>query len=184
MTTAQETLTKDVQTKATPVSVTDIIWLAIKYIRSTANLQRLLFLLSFLTYGVGDGVTAAYMMDKRGATYEVNPIVRFMYASSGAQGVIVIKIWLTFLILFSVWIISRRSNTYWTINGFLSALCVGGAMAMRANLMTAWGMTSPSASSIIMTFLILTVLFVMLGDLMDKLGSTSVRQGRAPVVSH
>ncbi len=110
--------------------------------------------------------------------------MRFLYASYGAQGVIGIKIWFTFLILFLVWIISRRTNTYWTINGFLSALCVGGIMAMRANLMAAYGMTPPSASSVIMAFLILTVLFVMIGDMMDKLGSTSVKQGRAPAVSH
>jgi hypothetical protein len=87
--------------------------------------------------------------------------------------VVSIKIWFAFVMLFLVWIISRRTNTYWTVNGFLSALCVGGVMAMRANLMAAYGMTPPSASSVIMTFLTLTVLFVMLGDLMDKFHSTA-----------
>ncbi len=164
--------------KAIPISITDIFWLPIKYFVKTANLQRLLFLLAFLTYGIGDGVTAAYMMDRTGVIREINPVMRFMYASYGAQGVISIKIWFTFLILFLIWIISRRTNTYWTINGFLSALCVGGAMAMRANLMAAYGMTPPSASSVIMAFLFLTVLFVMIGDMMDKLGSTAVKQVR------
>jgi len=172
--TVQKTLTGGAANRQTVamqphVRIADIIWLPIKYHISTANLQRLLFLLSFLTYGVGDGVTAAYMMEKTGVMREVNPIVRFIYASSGAQGVITFKIWIGFVILFLVRIISRRTNTYWTINGFLSALCVGGIMAMRANLMAASGMNPPSPSSIIMTFLTLTVLFVMLGDLMDKL---------------
>ena len=172
--TVQKTLTGGAANRQTVamqphVRIADIIWLPIKYHISTANLQRLLFLLSFLTYGVGDGVTAAYMMEKTGVMREVNPIVRFIYASSGAQGVITFKIWIGFVILFLVRIISRRTNTYWTINGFLSALCVGGIMAMRANLMAANGMNPPSPSSIIMTFLTLTVLFVMLGDLMDKL---------------
>lgn len=171
-TTVQKTLTGTVADRTSmtaPVYISDIIWLSIKYLINTANLQRLLFLLSFLTYGVGDGVTAAYMIEKTGVMREANPIVRFVYASSGAQGVITFKIWFVFVILFLVWIISRRTNTYWTINGFLSALCVGGIMAMRANLMAAYGMTPSSPDSIIMAYLILTVLFVMLGDLMDKL---------------
>lgn len=178
--TIQKTLageTVDRLSGAVPISITDVIWLPIKYFLTTTNLQRLLFLLAFLTYGVGDGVTAAYMMDNSGVMREINPFVRYIYVSNGAQGVITIKIWFAFIILVFVWIISRKTNTYWTINGFLSALCVGGIMAMRANLMAAYGLPPPSAGSIITTFLFLTVLFVMLGDMMDKLHSpTSVEQ--------
>ena len=158
--------------KSSEISTGDLIWLVLKYLIARINLQKLLFLLAFLTYGVGDGVTAAYMMDKAGAIIEINPLVRFMYLTSGFQGVVVIKIWLTFLILFFVWNISRKTNTYWTINGFLSALCIGGMMAMWANIMAAQGATPPSASSIIMTFLALTVLFVLIGDQMDKIHSS------------
>lgn len=181
---AQKTLTGELINGREPIHTVDLIRLPFRYLISTANLQRLLFLLSFLTYGVGDGVTAAYMMDNAGVVREVNPIMRFVYLSSGAQGVIGVKIWFTFLILFLVWIISRKANAYWTVNGFLSALCVGGIMAMRANLMVAYGMTPPSAGSIIMTFLFLTVLFVMIGDVMDRLGSTGVKQGQAAAASH
>lgn len=186
--TIQKTLTGeavDPLSRAVPISITDVIWLPIKYLISTANLQRLLFLFAFLTYGVGDGITAAYMMDKIGVTHEINPIVRSMYVSGGAQGAVAIKIWFTFLILVFVWIISRKTNTYWTINGFLSALCVGGIMAMRANLMAAYGLPPPSAGSIITAFLFLTVLFVMLGDLMDKLhGTSSVKSSGMSQTSH
>jgi hypothetical protein len=172
MKTVQKTLTGETASHQTivvqPVSISDVIWLPVRYLISTTNLQKLLFLLAFITYGVGDGITAAYMMDQTGVIREINPIVRFVHVSYGAQGVVSIKIWFALVMLFLVWIISRRTNTYWTINGFLSALCVGGVMAMRANLMAAYGTTPPSASSIIMTFLMLTVLFVMLGDLMDK----------------
>jgi len=178
--TIQKTLTgeaEDPLSITTPISITEVIWVLIKYFVTTTNLQRLLFLLSFLTYGIGDGVTAAYMMDNRGVMIEINPIVRYMYVSDGALGVITIKIWFTFLILVFVWIISRKTNTYWTINGFLSALCVGGIMAMRANLMAANGLPPPSAGSITTTFLLLAVIFVMLGDMMDKLyGTTSAKQ--------
>jgi hypothetical protein len=170
-TTVQKTLSGDVVDSAstnTSVSIFDIIGLSIKYLISTANLQRLLFLLAFLTYGVGDGVTAAYMIEKTGVMREANPLVQFVYASSGAQGVITFKIWFGFIILFLVWIVSRRTNAYWTINGFLAALCVGGIMAIRSNMMAAYGMTPPSPNLVIMSFLILTVLFVMIGDMMDK----------------
>ncbi len=174
--TVQKTLTGEALdriSRAVPISLSDVVLLPVKYFISKANLQSLLFLLSFLTYGIGDGVTATYMMDKTGAMREINPIARFMYASSGAHGVIIIKTWFALIILFLVWVISRKTNTYWTINGFLSALCIGGVMAMRANIMAAYGMTPPSANSIIITFLLLTVLFVILGDLMDKLHGTS-----------
>ncbi len=171
-TTLQKTLTGDVvdgTSETSPVSISDIIWLSIKYLISTTNLQRILFILSFLTYGVGDGVTAAYMIEKTGIVGEANPLVQFVYFSFGVQGVIAFKICFGFIILLAVWIVSRRTNAYWTINGFLAALCVGGIMAMRANLMAAYGMTPPSPDSVIIAFLILTVLFVMIGDMMDKL---------------
>ena len=168
-TTVQKTLTGDIVdsiSELSPVSISGTIWLSIKYLISMANLQRLLYLLSFLTYGIGDGVTAAYMIEKIGVMREANPFVQLVYASSGAQGVITFKIWFAFIILLLVWIVSRRTNTYWTINGFLAALCMGGIMAVRANLMAAYGMTPPSPESVIMAFLILTVLFVMIGDMM------------------
>jgi len=50
----------------------------IKYFLYTLNPQRLLFPLSFIMYGVGDGITAANMMSKMGIMSEINPIVRFI----------------------------------------------------------------------------------------------------------
>ncbi len=176
----QKTLTGYVESASmtAPVSTSGIIWLSIKYLINTANLQRLLFLIFFLTFGVGDGVTAAYMIEKTGVMQEANPIVQLIYASSGAQGVIIFKMWFGFMILLLVWLVSRRTNTYWTINGFLAAFSVGGIMAVRANLMAAYGMTPPSPESVIMATLILTVLFVMIGDMMDKLGSTGTNHNQ------
>ncbi len=171
MKTVQQTLTGEVvihQTREPAASITDIIWLLIKYFISTASIQRTLFLLSFLTYGIGDGISAVYMMERTGVMREINPIVRFLYVSYGEQGLIIIKIWFTLLILFFVWIVSRRTNTYWTINGFLSALFVGGIMAMYANLTAANNMVSLSSSSVITTYLALTVLLVLIGDLIDN----------------
>ncbi len=152
-----------------PVPLKDIIFLPILYLLSTINLRKILYSLSFLSYGVGDGVTAIYMMEKTGVSREVNPIMRLMYANSGKQGVITLKMWIALVILFLVWIISRKTNLYWTINGFLFALTIGGGMAVRANLMAAYGMSPPSPGSVISTFLVMVILFVMIGDLLDKL---------------
>jgi hypothetical protein len=180
MKTVQKTLTGEVldkQKKPDPIPFADIFLLPIKYFLTVTNLQRLLFVLSFLTFGVGDGISSAYMMQIRGVTEEVNPVIRFMYVTSGGNGVISIKIWFTFLILFLVWRLSWGKNAYWTINGFLFALFIGGVMAIRANLMAANGIQPPSASSVIFIFLLLIELFVLIGDLMDKSFSTAkVRQ--------
>ncbi len=170
--TIQKSLSGDVATpvyRLEPISINDIIWLPIKYHLSKMNLQRSLFLTAFLTYGVGDGVTSVYMMEETSVMRESNPVVRFMYANSGKHGVIVLKIWFTLVILFIVWIISRRTNTYWAINGFLSAITIGGIMAIRANMMAAFGLMPPSPGYVISTFLFLVILFVTIGDLLDKL---------------
>ena len=180
MKTVQKTLTGEIldkQKKPDHIQFADIILLPIKYLLNVINLQRLLFLLSFLTFGVGDGITSTYMMEIRGVAEEVNPVIRFMYVSSGADGVILIKTWFTFVILFLVWRFSCGKNIYWTINGFLFALFIGGVMAMGANLMEANGVQSLSSNTVIFTFLLSIQLFVLIGDLLDKsLDTAKVKQ--------
>ncbi len=43
---------------------------------------------------------------------------------------------------------------------------------MRANLMAAYGINPPAPGSIIMAFIALTLLFIMIGDLIDKFDSS------------
>ena len=151
------------------VSLAEVLKLLIKYIIYKLNLQKILFLLSFLTFGAADGISAAYMIEKRGVIGEANPLIRFMYASSGSMGVIEIKLWLVLIILYFVWNISKGRNNYWMISGFLFALSVCGVIATGANLMAARGLEFPSADSIIATYLFLVILLTMIGDAMDKL---------------
>jgi len=151
------------------VSLAEVLNLLIKYVIYKMNLQRILFLLSFLTFGAADGISAAYMIEKRGVIGEANPLVRFMYASRGSNGVIEIKIWLVLIILYFVGNISKGRNNYWMINGFLFALFVGGVMATGANLMAARGLEYPASSTVITTYLFLVVLLTMLGDAIDNL---------------
>jgi len=143
--------------------------LLIEYILFKLNLQRILFLLSFLSFGVADGLSAVYMIDKRGLMGEANPLIRFMYASSGSNGVIGIKIWLVIIILAFVRNISKDKENYWMINGFLFALFVCGVMATGANLMAARGLEPPDAGTVIAIYMFLVMLLTTIGDAMDKL---------------
>jgi len=135
------------------------------------KLKFLLFFSSFLTYGLGDGITAAYMMEKTGASIEANPLARFMYVSYGSKGLIALKLWFTFVILSLVSTISKRTGAYWATNGFLFALMIGGLMATRANVLATLGMPFPSPVSVLTTFLFLSILFLEVGNLIDKLYS-------------
>ena len=135
------------------------------------KLKFLLFFSSFLTYGLGDGITAAYMMEKTGASIEANPLARFMYVSYGSKGLIALKLWFTFVILSLVSTISKRTGAYWATNGFLFALTIGGLMATRANLLATFGMPFPSPSSVIFAFLFMVILFIEVGNLIDRLYS-------------
>jgi len=109
------------------------------------------------------------MIDKRGLMGEANPLIRFMYASSGSNGVIGIKIWLVIIILAFVRNISKDKENYWMINGFLFALFVCGVMATGANLMAARGLEPPDAGTVIAIYMFLVMLLTTIGDAMDKL---------------
>jgi hypothetical protein len=135
------------------------------------RLKSLLFITSFLTYGLGDGITAAYMMEKTGTNIECNPLARFMYVSYGSEGLVAFKLWFTFVILSLVSTISKKTGAYWATNGFLFALTIGGIMATRANVLATLGMPFPSPVSVISTFLFMTILFLEVGNLIDKLYS-------------
>ncbi len=120
-------------------------------------------------YSIGDSLTAVYMMEKKGIMSEINPDVRFAYASHGGLGVVSIKMFYVLIILFFAWRISKGKNTYWAVTGFLLALFIGSMMLIIANLMTANDMIPQSAISITFTFLSLAFFFIMVGDMKDKL---------------
>lgn len=147
------------------------------YLADKITLQRILYLLALTTFGIGDGVTAAYMIERSGTVREINPVVRLAYFYSGGQGIVFVKTWLTTLILSLVWFISRKKNNYWMVNGFLFALFIGGIMAMRANIMAGLGLVPPSPISIVMTYLLLALLFITIGDEIDQLLETKRVRG-------
>lgn len=160
---------KNDNTDQEDVSFSEIFGLLMEYIVLKMNMQKILFLLSFLTFGVADGLSAVYMIENKGVMGEANPFIRIIYASSGASGVISIKIWLVLIILSLVWKISREGNNYWMINGFLFSLFIGGILATGANLLAARGLEYPDSGTIVATYLFLMILLTLVGDAIDRI---------------
>lgn len=132
------------------------------------NLQHVLYFTAFLAFGIGDGITAAFMMDKSGIGIEVNPIAGFLFMTQGFYGFVIAKIWLTFALLLGTHILQLRSPGYWTINGFLIALTSIGLMAVKANLTATAGGIPESPGTIIFTYLVLTLVLIEVGSLIDE----------------
>jgi Domain of unknown function (DUF5658) len=150
-------------------SINEVLKLLIQYIICKLNLQKILFLLSFLSFGAADGISAAYMIEKKGVFGESNPLIQFMYISNGSKGVIGIKLWLVIILLSFIWSMSKHKENYWMINGFLFSLFMCGLMATGANLMAARGLEPPASNAIITTYLFMVILLTMLGEAIDKL---------------
>ncbi|MDP2841155.1 MAG: hypothetical protein Q8O17_02610 [Candidatus Methanoperedens sp.] len=133
------------------------------------NLQYVLYFTAFLAFGIGDGITGAYMMDTLGTGIESNPIARYLFMEQGFGGMVMVKIWFTFLILLSTHIIQLRSpdRMYWTVNGFLIALTAGGLMATNANLTALAGEIPQAPGEIIFTYLALVLILTEIGSFAD-----------------
>lgn len=125
---------------------------------------------SFITYGIGDASTAVYMMKLKGIGIEANLLIRHIIESQGFFGFITFKLWITFAILAVPFIMQFMSKEQldWTINGFLGAITIGGALAMMANIIAARGGTPPlSAGGVITVFIILVIVLSHIGGEID-----------------
>lgn len=154
----------------------EIISLLFRFIVRRINAQHILFILAFLTFGVGDAVTAAVMMDARGISAESNVIVAYIYANHGLGGLIAAKIWLTIILLAVALIIYWRSQgkSYWMVNGFLMSLTLGGIMATMANLQATAGLPYMNPTKIMFIYCGMVILFVEAGDFVDtRIAGTS-----------
>ncbi len=168
-------MTENIQKGFTSELIDVLVLLTIFAIRKL-NLQHVLFLAAFLTFGIGDGVTAAYMMSMHGAGIEANPIVSYVFTVYGFDGVVVAKMWITAMMLFAAYIIQLKSpmNMYWTVNGFLTALTAGGLMAINANLSAAAGKITAAPAEIILMYLLLILILTEIGSFVDGRPDTAV----------
>lgn len=148
----------------------DIIGLTFLYIFRHNTVQRVLATLAFLTFGIGDGLTGAMLMETRGIGAESNFIAQRIFATSGFTGMILGKIFITMVILtvvFAFYTLSNRRN-YWMTNGFLAALTAGGLMAINANLSAITGIPFSSPAEIISIYLSMVLIFTEAGELIDR----------------
>jgi hypothetical protein len=156
--------------KGTTLEIVDIIRLLTIFAVKKLNIQHILYITAFLTFGIGDGVTAAYMMSMLGAGIEANPAASYLFTAYGFNGLVIAKMWLTFVVLFAVFVIQLRSPTkmYWTMNGFLVALTIGGLMAVNANLTAVAGRIPQAPDEIIFIYLLLVLILTEAGSFVDN----------------
>lgn len=134
------------------------------------NVQHILYLTAFLAFGIGDGVTGAYMMESLGPNAESNLIMRYLFTTQGFEGMMMGKIWFTVVILLATHIVQSRSpdSMYWAVDGFLIAVTAGGVMAVNANLTAITGGIPQAPGDIIFAYLALVLVLTEIGSIMDK----------------
>lgn len=133
------------------------------------NIQHVLFLTAFFTFGIGDGITAAYMMERHGVGIEANPVIKYLFSANGFSGMVMAKIWFTLLLLFTAYVVQFTSpnNMYWTLNGFLVSLIIGGAAAINANISAITGNAHAAPEEVIFVYLLMVVVLVEIGSFID-----------------
>lgn len=148
----------------------EIIGLLFQYIVKRIKMQQIISILVLLTFGLGDALTAAIMMDARGIRGEANPFVSYIYANNGLTGLIAVKISFTLILLFSAFLVYWRSNgrSYWMVNGFLISLVIFGVMATISNLQAALGYSFMAPSNILLIYFGTILIFVEAGDIIDN----------------
>ncbi len=157
------------------VTILEIISLLFRFIVRRFNTQHLLFLLAFLTFGIGDAVTAAIMMESKGIGIESNPFVVQIYTNYGFAGLIFAKMWFTIILLMGSFIIywNSRGKSYWMVNGFLISLTTGGIMAIMANLQALLGLAYMNPNEILIIYMGMVLILVEAGDVIDNHKSTA-----------
>jgi Domain of unknown function (DUF5658) len=142
------------------------------------RLQGLLYLMAFLTFGLGDTLSSLWMFQHQGILRETNPILRYILLNFGASNYWIIKIWLTLVILFMIFWIQIRSNQpiYWTVNGCLISLIISGLLAIALNIQA--GRNEAlflSTEDVIVIFLIMVYTLTSIGEEIDKLTHPKIR---------
>jgi len=147
-----------------------LILRALLLILSNITLQRVLYLTAFFTFGIGDGVTSAYMMETKGPFSESHPVIRDMFMTLGFEGMILTKAWVTLMMFIATYIVQKQSKDelYWTINGFLIAHIAAGAMGIYANMSALAGSPHPEAMNIVFLYFALILVLTEAGSFVDK----------------
>lgn len=117
--------------------------LLFQYIAKHMKTPQILSILVLPTFGLGDALTGAIMMDARGIGGEANPFVSYIYSNNGLTGLIAVKTAFTLILLFGAGLIYWGSNgsSYWMVNGFLISLVIFGLIATISNIQASLGLS-------------------------------------------
>ncbi len=140
--------------------------------------QGALFLLALLTSGLGDALTSSWMIEQQGLMREGNIFVRYIVSYYGASNFILIKVWLTFIILILPFIILFRPQqpAYWMINGYLASFIVAGTLAMMINIQAAANealLLLPQ--HVVLIFISLVLILINIGEAIDRTNQPLIR---------
>lgn len=146
-------------------SIFDLLRLLFRYVSHRLNFQHFLYLLVFITFDIGDAVTASFMMDSQGISAENNILVQYIYFDYGLSGLISAKLLFIIIPLKLASTIVKRS--YWMINGVLLALIMVGILAIQANLQSISGLTHMSPNEINLIYLMVLFMLSLGGTIID-----------------
>ncbi len=134
------------------------------------TIQSLLYFFAFLSFGVGDGVTGAYIMNARDPYIESNPIIRYLFMTRGYEGMLLIKVLFTLVVLLTILRIQRQygGNVYWTVNMTLIALISLGLIGVYFNIGALNGIKPLAQDKILFIYAILALIFIETGDFIDR----------------
>jgi|SRR5659263_210578 len=147
----------------------DIIRLLFRYVSRKLNFQHFLYFLVFVTFDIGDAVTASMMMDTKGIGAEYNVIAQHIYVNYGLAGLIAAK--LCFIIVPLIYASSEVKRSYWMINGVLVALIIAGIMATHANLLKLEGLSHMAPMEINIIYFKVLFILVIAGMILDYVTS-------------
>jgi len=138
-------------------------------VKNNITLQRLLYLFAFLSFGLGDAVTGGYIMNSRGPFIETNPIIRYLFINDGLEGVVLVKLSFTFILLLLIHRIQGKSNVsaYWTVNMTLIALTSLGLIGIYFNLMSL-SANPPALSQMLFIYAFILLILIEAGDFIDR----------------
>jgi hypothetical protein len=143
----------------------DFIRLLFRYLSRKLNIQHLLYFLVFMTFDIGDAVTASMMMDAGGISAENNFMVQYIYVNYGLAGLISAK--LCIIIVPLIYASSEVKKSYWMINGVLVALITAGIMATQANLQKLAGLPHKGPAEVNIIYLKILLILVIAGMILD-----------------
>jgi hypothetical protein len=139
------------------------------------RIQGVLCLMVLLAWGIGDALTALYMIKQQGLMQEGNMLVRSIITYYGVSTFVMLKISFTLMILYIPFIV-KQDRAYWMINGYLVSFIIGGALAMVLNMQAA--LNQPLfmlPQHVILIYISSILILTNIGEIIDKVTHPKTR---------